>query len=61
MEKLTPVECHLKDCTYYVPPEKKGELPLCRHRDISLSHDLKRCPLYRLDWEKKYQEFLAAR
>ncbi len=54
MEKLTPVNCKMKDCVYYYEREENGQKRVyCKHPDKDITSETYGCPLYRLDWTKK--------
>ncbi len=56
-EKLWRVACTFKDCLYYRENERSDKLTLCSHPDKGKNKNKLRCPLYRLDWEKKAAMF----
>jgi hypothetical protein len=54
-DKLTKVNCNLKDCIYYEPNSNYTFMALCKHPDVLLHKTDKRCPLYRVNWVKKME------
>jgi hypothetical protein len=51
--KLTTVNCNLKDCIFFTQDPAKPFVNFCKYPDILLYKSYKRCPVYRMDWEKK--------
>ena len=51
--KLTSVNCNLRDCIFFQEDPSKPYIIYCKYPDIMLYKNHKRCPVYRMDWEKK--------
>lgn len=51
------VACELSDCMYYNTYQKGSGFALCSHPDKKFHLRQGKCPLYRMDWEKKMEEF----
>jgi len=49
----TVVYCDLADCFYYTPEPETPRKCRCTHPDKATVMEKSKCPLYRMDWQKK--------
>lgn len=55
-ERLHGVICSLSDCMYYVKLPNQPNRVFCKHPEIHTNPPGRRCPFYRMDWQKKAEE-----
>ena len=53
MSSTIRVFCTQSDCLYYAPEPSNAAQCQCSHTDKKHHMDAGRCPLYRMDWQKK--------
>lgn len=53
MSGFTVVYCDLSDCFYYSPEPDFPRKCRCQHPDKRTVMEMAKCPLYRLDWQKR--------